>query len=81
MSAPDCDPRDGREAAFLRAIRQYGPRGQRAILDAIIRISDGQPIIESAVELYIEMGDPADVARRRAREAVRCRSDWRERLN
>ena len=72
MSAPDCEPRDGREAALLRAIRQYGPRGQRAILDAIIRVGDGQSMIESYVELYIELGDPADVARRRVREALRA---------
>jgi hypothetical protein len=81
MSASDLEPRDGREAAFLRAFRQYGPRGQRAILDAIIRVSDGQPIIESYTELYIELGDPADVARRRVREALQGRSDWREHLN
>ena len=81
MSTPDQEPRDGLVAAFLRAFRQYGPRGQRAILDAVIRVGDGQPIIESYVELYIELGDPADVARRRVREALQGAHNWRDQLN
>jgi hypothetical protein len=78
MNAPDREPRNGREAAFIRAFRLYGPRGQRAILDAIIRVRDGQPMIESAVEFYIELGDPPALARRRAREVLQGdRGDWR----
>jgi len=82
MSARDGEPRDGREAVFLRRYRALRPRQQQALGDAMLRALDGQPMIESIVEAYIELGDSPAAARRRVREVLSGTArDWRKELN
>ena len=48
----------------------------------MLRVLDGQPIVESFVEFYIELGDSPAAARRRVREVLSGTArDWRKELN
>jgi hypothetical protein len=85
MTAPDREPRDGREAAFLAICRTFeaeDPRRRRALIDAMTRLTDGQPIEDCLTELAVELGYPPGVAREKARNAILDRGEsWREALN
>jgi hypothetical protein len=75
------EPRDGFEAAFLRAFRQLTRREQLAA-DAAYRLIDGQPIEACMVEMYVDMGETLAEARRRVREVSQAADlDWRAALN
>jgi hypothetical protein len=42
-----------------------GPCQQRAFLDAVVRLADGQPAEDCFTEMYVELGHEPTVARRR----------------
>ena len=77
MSAPDPEPRKGMEAVALRLYRTLPPREQRAYLDALRRVIDGQPLEDALVEALVEVGEPPEDARQQVRAAILDRRDWR----
>jgi hypothetical protein len=75
------EPLNGREAAFLRTMRQMSPREQTAVGDAMQRMLDGQSAEDSGVEMFVELGKSPAQARREVRAAIRNESDWRKVLD
>lgn len=72
----------GLEAVFLRLFRAMPPRRQRALVDALQRRHDGQPIDEALIEMLIEFGDTPAEARREVEAVLAAPSvNWRECLN
>ena len=68
-------------AAFLRLYRTRSPQEQRAFIDALIRVADGQPEDDAAIEARIELGDTRAEARQKVRAAGQKDLDWRRLLD
>jgi hypothetical protein len=78
MTAPYPEARDGIEAALLCTYRKVSPNRQRAFIDAITRLADGQPAEDCYVEMLVEVGFSPALARETVRKAFRDPGDWRE---
>ena len=72
---------DGLDAAILSTYRSLWPRQQRAFRDALLRSIDGEPLEDSFLEMFIELGDSPALARQKVAEAFQATSDWRTDLN
>lgn len=68
-------------AAFLRLYRTRSPEEQRAFIDALIRVADGQSENDAAIEARIELGEKPTEARRKIRAACQNQYDWRRLLD
>jgi hypothetical protein len=77
-------PTDGREASVLAGFRALGPREQRAWLDALARLADGQPAEDYCTEMFVELGYDPEPARQKVQKLLRAGDGgddgWRDRL-
>jgi hypothetical protein len=64
------DMRTKTEADFLRVFESLPDREKAALLAAIERLADGQPIDDAVAEFYIDIGETDREARRLARVAI-----------
>jgi hypothetical protein len=67
-------PRDELEIALLRLYQTLPARERIALVDALIRKTDGKPLEECAVELAVELGYYG--ARLDAQKVLDERVDW-----
>jgi hypothetical protein len=69
------------EAALLAALARLSPRARRALLDALQRRSDGQPLEDAFVEFFMEFGYSPAEARREVEKMNSGGPNWRQALN